>query len=188
VKHDCTVGVNFVLNNMNYREFIPFCNWIRNLGVLVTFFPVAGEDNFIKDYSIPKSEVDAFVCDVLKEKTTNPFLGPSERVIELLPKFVKGEMPHICDAGRLYLGVSPTGELRICPIGPNSPDWQVGSLVTSSMKELVSTSRFRQVLEARKHCMPCLAGCTTPYSLLFRGSAKDLTKEALDYYKAFRNT
>jgi hypothetical protein len=56
------------------------------------------------------------------------------------------------------------------------------------MKELVSTSRFRQVLEARKHCTPCLAGCTTPYSLFFRGSAKDLTKEALDYYKAFRNT
>jgi MoaA/NifB/PqqE/SkfB family radical SAM enzyme len=188
VKHDCTVGVNFVLNNMNYREFIPFCNWIRDLGVLVTFFPVAGEDNFITDYSIPKSEVDGFVCDVLKEKTANPFLGPSERVIELLPKFVKGEMPHICDAGRLYLGVSPTGELRICPIGPNSPDWQVGSLVTSSIKELVSTSRFHQVLEARKHCTPCLAGCTTPYSLFFRGSAKDLTKETLDYYKAFRNT
>lgn len=188
VKHDCTVGVNFVLNNMNYKEFIPFCNWMKSLGVLVTFFPVAGEDNFITDYSIPRSEVDGFVNDVLKEKATNPFLGPSEEVIELLPKFVKGEMPHICDAGRLYLGMSPSGELRICPIGPNIPDWQIGSLVTSSMAELVNSSRFHQVLEARKQCTPCLAGCTTPYSLLFRGSAKDLAKEALYYYKAFRNT
>jgi len=188
VKHDCTVGVNFVLNNMNYKEFVPFCNWIKNLGVLVTFFPVAGEDNFFTDYSVPRSEIDGFVCDVLKEKATNPFIGPSERVIELVPKFVKGEMPLICDAGRLYLGVSPTGELRICPIGPNSPDWQIGSLVTCSMTELVNTSRFCQVLEARKHCTPCLAGCTTPYSLLFRDSARDFAREALDYYKAFRNT
>lgn len=188
VKHDCTVGVNFVLNNMNYREFIPFCNWIRNLGVLVTLFPVAGEDNFVTDYSIPMGEVDGFVHEVLREKASNPLLGTSEKVIELIPKFVKGEMPHICDAGRLYLGVSPTGELRICPIGPNTPEWQVGSLVTSSMTELMNTSRFRQVLEARKHCSPCLAGCTTPYSLLFRGSTKDLTSEALSYFKTFRST
>jgi len=188
VKHDCTVGVNFVLNNMNYKEFIPFCKWIKSLGVLVTFFPVGGEDNFISAYSVPRNEVDGFVCDVLKEKATNPFIGPSEKIIGLVPKFVKGEMPHICDAGRLYLGVSPVGELRICPIGPDSPDWKVGSLSTSSMKELVSSSRFRQVLEARRHCASCLAGCTTPYSLLFRGSVKDLTKEALDYYKSLRNT
>jgi hypothetical protein len=56
------------------------------------------------------------------------------------------------------------------------------------MKERVSAGRFRQVLEARKRCTPCLAGCTTPYSLLFRGSAKDLVKEALNYYKSYRNT
>lgn len=188
VKSDCTIGVNFVLNNMNYKEFISFCKWIRKLGVLVTLFPVAGEDNFITDYSIPQCEVDDFVREVLREKATNPLLGPSERVIELIPKFVKGEMPHICDAGSLYLGMSPTGDLRICPIGPNTPEWQVGSLVTSSMTELVNTPHFHQVLEARKHCTPCLAGCTTPYSLLFRGSAKDLTTEALGYYKTFRNT
>jgi MoaA/NifB/PqqE/SkfB family radical SAM enzyme len=188
VKRDCTVGVNFVLNNRNYKEFIPFCGWIKNLGVPVTFFPVAGEDYFTSAYSIPDNEVDDFVCDVLREKAINPLLGPSEKVIELLPKFVKGEMPHICDAGRLYMGVTPVGELRICPIGPDSPDWKVGSLVTSSLTELVSTDRFRQVLEARKFCKPCLAGCTTPYSLLFRCSFKDLVKEALTYYKSIRNS
>src|SRR4030065_28184 len=182
-----TIGVNFVLNNVNYREFVPFCNWIKDLGVVVTAFPVAGEDNFVSTFSIPPDEVDDFVSDVLKEKTTNPFLGLSQKVIEFLPKFVKGEMPHICDAGRLYMGVSPIGELRICPIGPNSPDWKVGSLVTSSAKELLETNRFREVLEARKNCAPCLAGCTTPYSLLFRSSMKDLTKEVLAYYKVMRN-
>lgn len=188
IKRDCTVGVNFVLNNMNYKEFIPFCNSLRNLGVLVTAFPVAGEDNFISAFSVPCGEVDDFICDVMKEKSTNPLLGPSEKVIELIPKFVKGEMPHICDAGRLYLGVSPIGELRICPIGPDSPDWKVGSLVTSSMTELLGGRRFNQVLEARKNCASCLAGCTTPYSLLFNSSVKDLAKEALSYYKAIRNS
>src|SRR4030065_1208502 len=187
VRSDCTIGVNFVLNNVNYREFVPFCSWIKDLGVVVTAFPVAGEDNFVSTFSIPPGEVDDFVSDVLKEKTTNPFLGLSQKVIEFLPKFVKGEMPHICDAGRLYMGVSPIGELRICPIGPNSPDWKVGSLVTSSAKELLETNRFREVLEARKNCAPCLAGCTTPYSLLFRSSMKDLTKEVLAYYKVMRN-
>lgn len=187
VKGDCTVGVNFVLNNVNYREFVPFCNWIKSLGVLVTAFPVAGEDDFISAYSIPRDKVDEFVLDVLKEKSINPLLGPSEKVIEFIPKFVKGEMPYICDAGRLYMGVSPVGDLRICPIGPDSPDWEVGSLVTSSMTELLSTSRFQQVLEARKYCAPCLAGCTTPYSLLFRASTKDLAKEALTYYRVTSN-
>jgi MoaA/NifB/PqqE/SkfB family radical SAM enzyme len=183
VKRDCTVGVNFVLNNINYKEFLPFCNWIKDLGVPVTLFPVDGEDKFISAYSIPSNEVDDFVRDILKEKANNHFLGPSEKVIALIPKFVKGEMPYICDAGRLYLGVSPIGELRICPIGPDSPDWKVGSLVTSSMTELLRTSRFREVLQAREHCTPCLAGCTTPYSLLFRSSVKDLAKEALTAYK-----
>lgn len=185
VKHDCAVGVNFVLNNMNYKEFIQFCKWIKKWGVLVTLFPVAGDENFTANYSVPKREVDAFVSNVLKEKAVNPLLGPSERVIELIPKFVKGEMPRICDAGSLYLGVSPTGDLRICPIGPNTKEWQVGSLATSSMTELVSNPRFRQVLEARRNCTPCLAGCTTPYSLLFRGSAKTFAEEALGYFKTF---
>lgn len=186
VKNDCTVGVNFVLNNVNYREFIPFCSWIKDLGVVVTAFPVAEEDNSLSAYSIPRDEIDDFVRDLLREKANNPFIGLSERTIEFLPKFVKGEMPHICDAGRLYMGVSPTGELRICPIGPNSEDWKVGSLVASSATDLLRTSRFQRVLEARKNCTPCFAGCTTPYSLLFRGSAKDLTKEALSYYKVVR--
>lgn len=182
VKQDCTVGVNFVLNNVNYKEFLPFCNWIKNLGVAITFFPVAGEDKFTSAYSIPGDKVDDFVQDILKEKANNRFLGPSESVIRLMPKFVKGKMPYICDAGHLYLGVTPPGELRICPIGPDSPGWKVGSLVASSMKELLESSRFREVLEARKHCKPCLAGCTTPYSLLFRGSPRDLMKEALTAY------
>jgi MoaA/NifB/PqqE/SkfB family radical SAM enzyme len=184
---DCTVGVNLVLNKMNYREFIPFSNWIKDIGVPLTFFPVAGDDNFVSAYSVPKNEIDEFIRAVLRQKAANPYLGPSEKIIRLIPKFVKGEMPLICDAGRLYLGVSPRGELRICPIGPNSPDWKIGSLLTSSLTELMNTSRFHQVLEARKHCTPCLAGCTTPYSLLFRGSVKDLAEEALTYYKAIRN-
>jgi len=182
VKRDCTVGVNFVLNRLNYKEFLPFCKWIKNLGVAVTFFPVAGEDKFTSAYSIPSDEIDDFVREILKEKASNHFLGPSENVIKLIPKFVKGEMPYICDAGHLYLGVSPAGELRICPIGPDSPDWKVGSLVTSSLAELLGSDHFHQVLEARKRCKPCLAGCTTPYSLLFRGSATDLMKEALAAY------
>lgn len=182
VKRDCTVGVNFVLNNVNYKEFLPFCNWIKDLGVAVTFFPVSGEDKFTSAYSIPSDEVDDFVRDILKEKANNRFLGPSENVIKLIPKFVKGKMPYICDAGHLYLGVTPAGDLRICPIGPDSPDWKVGSLVTSSITELLGSSRFREVLEARKHCKPCLAGCTTPYSLLFRSSARNLMKEALNAY------
>jgi MoaA/NifB/PqqE/SkfB family radical SAM enzyme len=186
VKNDCTVGVNFVLNKVNYREFIPFCSWIKDLGVVVTAFPVAEEDNSLSAYSIPREEIDEFVRDLLREKANNPFIGLSERTIEFLPKFVKGEMPHICDAGRLYMGVSPTGELRICPIGPNSEDWKVGSLVASSAMDLLRTSRFQRVLEARKNCTPCFAGCTTPYSLLFRGSTKDLTKEALSYFKVVR--
>jgi sulfatase maturation enzyme AslB (radical SAM superfamily) len=154
--------------------------------VVVTAFPVAEEDNFVSTFSIPPDEVDDFVSDVQKEKTNNPFMGLSEKVIEFLPKFLKGEMPHICDAGRLYMGVSTIGDLRICPIGPNSPDWKVGSLVTSSVRELLETNRFKQVLEARKNCAPCFAGCTTPYSLLFRGSMKDLTKEAFAYYRIIR--
>jgi hypothetical protein len=85
------------------------------------------------------------------------------------------------------MGVSPTGELRIWPIAPNSPDWEVGSLVTSSMAELVGGSRFREVREAKKHCTPCSAGCTTPYSLLFRGSFLDLGDEILEYYRTFRS-
>jgi MoaA/NifB/PqqE/SkfB family radical SAM enzyme len=183
VKRECTVGVNFVLNSANYKEFLPFCNWIKNRGIALTFFPVGGEDKFTSAYSIPRDEVDDFVRDVLKEKASNRFLGPSENVIRLIPKFVKGKMPHICDAGHLYLGVTPAGDLRICPIGPDSSEWKVGSLVDSSMVELLESSRFRQALEARKHCKPCLAGCTTPYSLLFRASAKDLMKEALMAYR-----
>ena len=184
-KRDCAIGVNFVLNKMNYKEFIPFCRWVSRLGVLITLFPVGGDEGSDSEYAIPASEVDSFVHQVLKEKSVNPLLGPSVRILELIPRYVKGSMPHICDAGRLYLGISPRGELRICPIGPASPDWQVGSLLGRSMVELVKTDRFRQVLDARKNCTPCLAGCTTPYSLVFGGSTKKLTEEVLSYLKSY---
>jgi MoaA/NifB/PqqE/SkfB family radical SAM enzyme len=185
VKRDCAIGVNFVLNKMNYKEFIPFCRWISELGVLITLFPVGGNEGSNLEYAIPAGEVDYFVNQVLKEKAVNPLLGPSAKILELIPRYVKGSMPHICDAGRLYLGISPTGELRICPIGPASPDWQVGSLLDRSMVELMKTDRFRRVLDARKNCTPCLAGCTTPYSLVLRGSTKQLTEEVLSYLKSY---
>jgi hypothetical protein len=148
-------------------------------------FPVGGDEGSDAELAIPAAEVDAFVGRVLNEKAVNPLLGPSGEILELIPKYVKGNMPHICDAGRLYMGVTPTGELRICPIGPPSPEWKIGSLIDSSMNELMSSSRFRQVLDARKSCTPCLAGCTTPYSLLFNGSARQLTEEAFSYLRSF---
>lgn len=185
VKGRCAIGVNFVLNKENYREFIPFSRWLKSFNVPVTLAPVVGADRIRSSttLSIPENKVDDFVHSLLREKQTNPLISPSEKVIKFFPLFIRGTMPKICDAGFLYLGVSPMGELKICPIVPNSQEWIVGSLLKSSGKELLESERFSDLLKARCLCEPCLAGCTTPYSLLARDSPLGIAKEAFAYYK-----
>lgn len=191
VRGDCTVGVNFVLTNKNYEEFLPICSWLKDLGVDVLFVSTVGESidggNFASIYSIPKDKVDGFIKKVLNEKMKDPkFLISSEKFIKLIPKFVKGEMPHICDAGRLYLGIDNVGNLFICPGVSPSSKWRIGSLLNSSAEELLRSRCFEGVLKSTKDCKPCLLGCTVSHSLLFRSSFVGLLKEGFRYWKASR--
>ena len=189
---DCVVGVNLVLTNRNFGEFLAFCRWIKEYVAYITFFPVSespGETSYSSLYSIPRDRVDDFVEQVLSEKARDPsFIEPSETLIRLLREFIKGKMPYICDAGRLYLGISPNGDLKICPCVSDKPPWKIGSLLDKSMKELLDSDQFYSALEVIKSCRPCLAGCTTPLSLLFRGSVVHQAKEALKYLKINQRT
>lgn len=185
VKGNCLVGVNFVLTNRNYKELVTFARWLQDLGVVVSFCPVTSEDGLsYQELSIPKQEINGLLASILNLKSENPkLLEPSVNMIELMRKFLNNEMPRLCDAGHLYLGVNPKGELRICPIGLPDPSWTIGSLLQSNIKEMLRSQRFHTVLDKRANCGPCLTGCTTPHSLLFRSPLSYALKEGLKYWR-----
>jgi MoaA/NifB/PqqE/SkfB family radical SAM enzyme len=185
VRRNCLVGVNFVLTKRNYKELVNFARWLQDLGVVLSFFPVTTEDGLpYQELSVPEEEINSLLGNAMKLKIENPsLLEPSVNMIELMRKFLNNKMPRLCDAGRLYLGVNPKGELRICPIGLPEPEWTIGSLVESNIQEMLRSKRFREALGKRANCGPCLGGCTTPHSLLFRSSISYALKESLKYWR-----
>lgn len=185
VKGDCIVGLASVLLKENYQELIPLFREAKSWGVdFVCVQPVMGAEFFSK-YSVSSREISDFTEEILREKTGDyTFITPWENFLKFMPKFVKGEMPRICDAGRLYLVVGSQGQVSICPALPRSKIYEIGSLMNSSLTEILNSERAEKALELTKNCS-CCALCTTAFSLIFRTPLIGLAKQALKYYKLF---
>ena len=185
VKDTCTVGVASVLVKENFAELIPFFHEVKRWGGdFVCVLPVGGTE-FFSNYSVSAKEITDFTEKLLAEKMKDhSFISPWENIIKLMPKFVRGEMPRICDAGKLYLALDSEGQISICPIFSRNDSYKIGSLLDSSLFEILHSKRAEQVFKLTKNCS-CYALCTTAFSLMFRMSLPNLAMETFSYYKLF---
>jgi radical SAM protein with 4Fe4S-binding SPASM domain len=169
----CAVGVNFVLNKINFQELQDVFEVVRKIGVDFFFVqPVIGSSSWF----IPNNVIDRLVNQILELKKNHPnFMSQSYYFLSHISDFIKGNIPKLCDAGTLYLAINTEGNLFLCPGLTRTKDNCIGSLLEHSMIDLLASQRMKKIKEKIvTKCNPCLMNCTTEFSLLSRSSLKTI--------------
>ena len=177
----CAVGVNFVLNKYNFQEFGEVFETVKNIGADYFFVqPVIGSSS----WAIPKNAVEDSVNQILELKSNNSqHLSQSYYFLNHISDYITGNVPKLCDAGKLYLAINNEGKLFLCPGLPRVEENCIGSLLENSMVDLLKSERMNRIKEnVVPKCNPCLMNCTTEYSLL----AKAPLKTILSKYSSLR--
>jgi MoaA/NifB/PqqE/SkfB family radical SAM enzyme len=177
----CAIGVNFVLNKLNFQDLHKIFDTVRNIGVDYFFIqPVIGSNS----WAIPKVAVDRSVKQILEMKSNyRRQISQSHYFLNHISDYINGTVPKLCDAGKLYLAVNNEGKLFLCPGLPRTKETYIGSLLQHSMTGLLKSKRMKKVKETViPKCNPCLMNCTTEFSLL----AKSPLKTILSKYSSFR--
>lgn len=177
----CAIGVNFVLNKLNFQELREVFDTVRNIGADYFFIqPVIGSSS----WAVPKEAVDRSVKQILEMKSSyRRQISQSYYFLNHISDYINGAVPKLCDAGKLYLAVNNEGKLFLCPGLPRTKENCIGSLLQHSMTDLLKSKKMKKIKEAViPKCNPCLMNCTTEFSLL----AKSPFKTILSKYGSFR--
>lgn len=177
----CAIGVNFVLNKLNFKELRKVFDTVRNIGVDYFFIqPIIGPSS----WGTPKDEINHSIKQILELKSKyRRHISQSHYFIDHIPDYIAGTVPKLCDAGQLYLAVNNEGNLFLCPGLPRTKETYIGSLLQHSMTDLLRSKKLKRIKDAIVHkCNPCLMNCTTEFSLL----AKSPLKTILSKYSSLR--
>jgi len=169
----CAIGVNFVLNKLNFQELRKVFDTVRNIGADYFFIqPVIGSNSWV----IPKDAVDRSVKQILEMKSNYRHqISQSYYFLNHISDYINGTVPKLCDAGKLYLAVNNEGKLFLCPGLPRTKETYIGSLLQHSMTDLLKSKRMKKVKETIiPKCNPCLMNCTTEFSLLAKSPLKTI--------------
>ena len=176
----CAIGVNFVLNKLNFQELPKVFDTVKNIGVNYFFIqPIIGSSSWV----IPEDAINRSVEQILEMKSNyRHYISQSSYFINHIPNYITGTVPKLCDAGELYLAINNEGELFLCPGLPRTKETYVGSLLQHSMVDLLKSKKLKRIKNAIvPKCQPCLMNCTTEFSLL----AKSPLKTILSKYGGF---
>jgi len=177
----CAIGVNFVLNKHNFQELREVFKTVKNIGADYFFIqPVIGSDS----WAVPPDAVDDLVKQILEIKSQySNYLSQSYYFLNHISDYIIGNVPKLCDAGKLYLAINNEGKLFLCPGLLRTEENCVGSVLENSMVGLLKSARMKTLKETVvPKCDPCLMNCTTEYSLLARAPLKTI----LSKYSSFR--
>jgi len=170
---DCAIGVNFVLNKLNFQELRRAFDIVRNMGVDYFFVqPVIGSGS----WAIPEDALDYSIEQILEMKSNyRRRISQSYYFINHISDYITGTVPKLCDAGELYLAINNEGKLFLCPGLPRTKETYIGSLRQHSITDLLKSKKLKQIKEAIiPNCHPCLMNCTTEFSLLARSPLKTI--------------
>jgi len=169
--------LNTVVSRLNLKELLEIARFARSKGYLVSFIPVvltpspSTQDPFAAyapELAIRKEDHPAVdeVYKQLKEmkKKSYPILN-SLKFLEASRIYLKtGKIDWDCDAGGLYLSVSPEGKISICHHFPYP-----GMKTSPELRELMHSSQYqKQRRELISGCPGCIRPCWMETSFMMK--------------------
>jgi len=109
-------------------------------------------------------DVKRLVSKLIELKSSGISILVPRQFIELIPDYLDGQTPKICDAMKLYFSVDPMGKLLAC--GART-DITLGNVLERDIIEML----FNPPEDARRkvdQCSGCWIACTTGTSLALR--------------------
>lgn len=157
------VGVSSVITPSNIR-YLP--QHIEELYTLVDFVQLQP----IHPYPPPPQnrpspeEVSWLLDYLLKFKRRDPrFIALPTDYIKGFKPYFDGELPKICHAGELYIGVDPMGRLQACPALVDIP---LGNLLVQPAEEILRNKTQSENWGKVTSCSGCWMECTSAVSML----------------------
>ncbi len=159
---DCRIGINFVVNRLNYQEVEDTVNFLRGKVDSITFQPVHHASEFLLE-----KEAAYWVQEKLLElKRKYPaFILNTVSHLKLFGDHLAGGRRWLeCDAFDLYVGLMPNGDLCGCYY-----PYVVGNVLERPMRELRELGRRRKE-ELLARCGGCTHSSFFNFSQVFRRS------------------
>lgn len=160
--------LNTCVSRLNLDELPELVGFAQSMGCFASFVPVAlvpspeADDGFaayapaLAVQPDDHQRLDAAYGALLRLKRKGAPIANSSRFLRDSHAFLKGHPNRwVCDAGRLYLSVSPEGAISVCHKYPPFAGWDAADLgsVLSSPEQSSLASR------QRNRCSGCMRPC-----------------------------
>ena len=159
--------INTVVSPLNIMELPELSKFVKEKGCYISFVPV--ENNGICEFSFKESEhkyIDKSYKDLIKlKKESRNNIFNSSLFLEKSHQYLKDRKHDWrCDAGKLYLSLSPGGELSAC----HKSGFSI-SLAKEINKNFVKSEEFKSYSEdLASKCSGCMRPCWAEVSFLFK--------------------
>lgn len=164
---DSILLVNTVVSNHNIKELIELAQFVKEYKFYISFIPLETDgliDDGFKILEEDYSTVDKIYSRLIKEKKkrgNNIF--NSTTFLEMSKNYFLGKrINNNCDAGELYLSISPEGLFSFChKLAENT------ALPLEDFDKFLKSEDYRNQCEKfRKNCGGCMRPCWREISLL----------------------
>jgi MoaA/NifB/PqqE/SkfB family radical SAM enzyme len=172
------IGINCVINR-DYKSYLAEIKCFAQKVDFVSFLP---KFNFRQAGINCVAKVPKEIINLQKELAKLSVTGNTK---EFLQGTNLEHSKQICDAGRLYLSIGPSGSVYACPFGikGDSADSYLGTIREKSLSEILYMNKKK---DFSKRCSGCYATCTTEVSRIFRMSPWNLAKNLSNLRRTYK--
>jgi MoaA/NifB/PqqE/SkfB family radical SAM enzyme len=167
------VGINSVVTPWNITILPQFFEELRGQVDFIQVQPIHPYPP--PDENVPSETAVSELMDyLLRLKNSDPaFLAVPADFIKGFKAFFKGEAPKICHAGKLYIGIDPSGKLLACPA---RSDIVLGDTVGGSLNENLKEKRDSEGWRKVSACKGCWLECTVGVSMVLKNPIKEASQ------------
>jgi MoaA/NifB/PqqE/SkfB family radical SAM enzyme len=160
--------MNVCVSRLNLKELPQLAAFARDLGFFCSFVPIAlapapdasdGFAAYAPELAVrPEDRADleaAYAALLRLKKEGAPIANTSRFLRDSLRFLLTGRGSWTCDAGRLYLSISPEGGISVCHRFPPFADWAMPDW----SRRLTDPAVARTMQAQRSQCAGCMRPC-----------------------------
>lgn len=185
------LGINMVINRLNFRKISDVCNYARRKGLDGISMQIYHENQTrdiesVGDLKIGEEDIPELEDNILTVYNNyNNLIRNSKQYLLNIPKYCRNEVfvKKTCTAGQQQMYVFPFGEISPCCFLD-----RVDSLNENSFKDLVHSEEMDDLVEkaGRGQCPGCWSPGTHEFNSLMRiSNISSMVKNAKNYLKYF---